>query len=441
VIDRDTATAPPVVPSLPATQPELHARLKPVLNRGTRMEVAAEGSVMWITSRPEAEASHRFVTPAGAAVERRGREQLLPAGARRRRPLRWAMRSPIRHMAAAVALAIAAAAPSSGQTPGEKPFEKPFTERVDVHRVLLDVRVTDGVGQALEDLTKVDFVVRIDGKPAPVESAAWVTGALRGEETAAPPGGSAVGTMTATIEGRLVVLLIQKDLDEPSRIVGLMQLLIDARPFFAAFTPRDRVAVLSFDSRLRIWSDFTNDLERVRTLLRHDLLMGQPAPLAASDGPSLVASIPAREAQGAATMEKALALVGRALERLPGAKSVIVFGHGFGRFGSGGVTLAPEYAEAQRSLRAARASVFCLDVTRADYHSLEFGLQQVAEDTGGFFERTHLFPARALNRLAGALAGHYVLMVEGPPARKGRHRVEVSVPHRSATVLVRDFVD
>jgi hypothetical protein len=38
-----TTIAPDVVPSLPATQPELHARLKPVLNRGTRMELAAEG--------------------------------------------------------------------------------------------------------------------------------------------------------------------------------------------------------------------------------------------------------------------------------------------------------------------------------------------------------------------------------------------------------------
>jgi hypothetical protein len=38
-----TTIAPDVVPTLPATQPELHARLTPVLNRGTRMEVAAEG--------------------------------------------------------------------------------------------------------------------------------------------------------------------------------------------------------------------------------------------------------------------------------------------------------------------------------------------------------------------------------------------------------------
>jgi VWFA-related protein len=340
-----------------------------------------------------------------------------------------------RGAALAIAITTATAWPS-----GQEPGQKPFTERVDVHRVLLDVRVTDGVGQPLEDLTKADFVVRIDGKPAPVESAAWVTGALQREEAAASTGGSPAGPPTPAIEGRLIVFVIQKDL-EPSRIIGLMRLLIDARPFFAAFTPQDRVAVLSFDSRLRIWSDFTNDLERVRAILQRGILLGEPAALVEREAPSLVASLRARDASEAATMEKALALVGRALERLPGAKSVIVFGHGFGRFGSGGVTLAPDYAEAQRALRAARASVFCLDVTRADYHSLEVGLQQVAEDTGGFFERTHLFPARALNRLAGVLAGHYVLMVERPPVRRGRHRVDVSVKHRDATVLVRDFVD
>ena len=331
---------------------------------------------------------------------------------------------------------LAAAVVGSGQAQ----TARPFVERVDVHRVLLDVRVTDAAGNPLEDLTTADFAVRIDGKPAPVESAAWVTGALRAGETGAASTALPAGTTAPTIEGRLVVFLIQKDL-EPSRIVGLMRLLIDARPFFAAFTPRDRIAVLSFDSRLRIWSDFTNDLERVRALLQHDILRRAPAPLSASDAPSLVASLDARQASRAATMEEALALVGRALEPLPGAKSVIVFGHGFGRFGSGGVTLAPDYAEARRSLRAARASVFCLDVTRADYHSLEVGLQQVAEDTGGFFERTHLFPARALDRLAGALAGHYVLVVERPALRQGRHRVDVSVPNRGATVLVRDFVD
>jgi len=38
-----TTIAPDVVPTLPAMHPEVQARLEPVLNRGTRMAMAAEG--------------------------------------------------------------------------------------------------------------------------------------------------------------------------------------------------------------------------------------------------------------------------------------------------------------------------------------------------------------------------------------------------------------
>jgi hypothetical protein len=43
VATNERTIAPEVVPSLPATEPELHARLKPVLNEGTRMTDAAAG--------------------------------------------------------------------------------------------------------------------------------------------------------------------------------------------------------------------------------------------------------------------------------------------------------------------------------------------------------------------------------------------------------------
>jgi len=335
----------------------------------------------------------------------------------------------------AVVLAIGTVLAVSGQA--QEP--KPFTERVDVQRVLLDVHVTDGVGQPLENLVASDFRVRIGGKPARVESATWVAGALR-DETAAALLRSPAATAPVAVEGRLIVFLIQKDL-EPSRIIGLMRLLIEAKPFFASFTPRDRVAVLSFDSRLRVWTDFTNDLDRIRALLQHDILLSEPPPLAESEPPSLIARLQKRQADEAGSMETALELVGHLLEPLPGAKNVVVFGHGFGRLGSSGVELAQDYDLAQKALRDARASVFCLDVTQADYHSLEAGLQQVASDTGGFYERTFLFPTRALNRLAGTLAGHYVLFIERPPLKKGPHRIEVDVPHRDATVLARDSID
>jgi hypothetical protein len=101
-----------------------------------------------------------------------------------------------------------------------------------------------------------------------------------------------------------------------------------------------------------------------------------------------------------------------------------------------------DYAPAQRALAEARAAVFCLDVTDADYHSLEVGLQRVAEDTGGFYAKTHVHPAASMARLAGALAGYYVLTFERPAGRRGSHRVAVRLVGRKGTVLSRTgYVD
>jgi hypothetical protein len=44
VVER-TTIAPDVVPRIAATAPELQERLKPVLSRGTRLDIAAEGFV------------------------------------------------------------------------------------------------------------------------------------------------------------------------------------------------------------------------------------------------------------------------------------------------------------------------------------------------------------------------------------------------------------
>ena len=99
---------------------------------------------------------------------------------------------------------------------------------------------------------------------------------------------------------------------------------------------------------------------------------------------------------------------------LPGSKSIVFIGHGFGRLGWTGVTMEHGYEDARDALMAARASVFSLDVTNADYHSLDAGLQLVSRETGGFFARTHLFTQQAMNRLTSVLAGYYVLFLEQP---------------------------
>jgi hypothetical protein len=161
----------------------------------------------------------------------------------------------------------------------------------------------------------------------------------------------------------------------------------------------------------------------------------------ASAFPSLVARLDPAKVRRSYSIEGALRLIGEALEDLPGAKSVVLVGHGFGRLSGSGVSMENEYGAMRAALQAARASVFCLDVTDADYHSLEAGLQLVAADTGGFFVRTHIFPQQAIDRLSGALAGYYVLFVENPGLPRGSHRIEVSLRGRSGHVLSKsDYV-
>jgi VWFA-related protein len=321
---------------------------------------------------------------------------------------------------------LVAATAQAPQTPA-------YREHVDVTRVLVDARVVDGRWRPIPDLGPADFVVRIDGRAARVESAQWVAGVrdegqgLSESRTSAPQARSA--------EGRLIVFVFQKDL-ESSRIAGLMRMLREARSFLDAFTPDDRVAVLSFDAHLRVWLDFTPDLDRVDRVLAHDVLFAREGAVQ-SGNPSLLEAIPLDAARRTYSIERALTRLGEALAPMPGSKAVVLVGHGFGRLGLNGVSMEHGYDEARRALQAARAAVFCLDVTQADYHSLEVGLQTVAEETGGIYQRTHIFSTAAMERLASVLGGHYVLFVEKPPLRRGEHRIDVRLKGRSGTVYAR----
>ena len=241
---------------------------------------------------------------------------------------------------------------------------------------------------------------------------------------------------TPLSDPRLIVFVFQKSMVR-ERIRGLMRMLLELRSFVDSFSPTDRVAVLSFDSRLNVWLDFTNDMDDVRAVLERGILLERPGPVLQGPAPSLLAHLDLDRVRRAANIEKSLLVIGEALEALPGAKSVVLVGHGFGFLSRMGVTMVNGYDEASEALQKARATVFCLDVTEADYHSLELGLQNVADDTGGFFERTHIFTAKPLERLAGALEGHYVLFVEAPDLRPGTHRIDVKLTRAKGRVMAR----
>ena len=100
--------------------------------------------------------------------------------------------------------------------------------------------------------------------------------------------------------------------------------------------------------------------------------------------------------------------------------------------------MIPAYRPAVRALAAAHASVFVLDVTSADAHSLEVGLQNVADATGGVYLRTFRFPGLATQILAKAISGYYVITLDKAELTgvKGSLRIELR-DGRRGTVIAR----
>jgi VWFA-related protein len=329
------------------------------------------------------------------------------------------------------------------QPPDPTPTPTPrFRESVDVERVLLDARVVDGRGEPLEGLKVADFDVRVDGKPVLLESVQWVSAPMAGGRPDPPVAPSADGeavTEPPPAPGRLIVFFFQKDLN-PTRIIGLMRMQEEAVKLLKSLGPDDRVAVASYDSHLKLWLDFTPDRARLRQAIKHSILFAEePPPLEAEDdGPSLAHSYSREAARRAATPETALLVLAEALRPLPGAKSMAYFGWGLGTFVAGfGVMMERDYGPARQALLDSRTAVFVLDVTDADYHTLEVGLEAVAYDTGGFYAKTHMFPSQAGSRLKAVLAGYYVLVFVKPPGRPRVHSLDIRLRGRSGTVFAK----
>jgi VWFA-related protein len=324
----------------------------------------------------------------------------------------------VRTLGAAVLFAVAA-------TPAPPPDIR-FRDRVDVENVVVDTRVVDGGGRPILGLTASDFRLEVDGRVVPVQSVTWV------DENAPPDpeitAAAARAGATLLPRGRLIVFFFQKDL----------QMLRRAREMLDSLGAEDRIAVVSFDSHLKLWTDFTTDRARLRRVLDRSVLFERVPLLGAGDAPSLVEHLEPGAAKRAATPETALLLLGEAMKELPGSKSLVLFGWGMGSWAPGfGVFLDRDYGPARRALVEGRVTVFALDVTKADYHTLEVGLEQVAADTGGFYAKTHLFPGQALARLEHALSGHYVLTFTKPDLPPGEHDIDIRLVGRKGTVLAR----
>lgn len=334
---------------------------------------------------------------------------------------------PMRRLAAVVLVLAASAAPAQ------------FRERIDVVRILLDVRVTDSRGEAITGLGPADFNITIGGKHAEVESVEWVD-----ESSSRPVDESPGSTTTAPLDdsttrrpGRLIVIFVQTDFARESfRVGGQMGFMSYADKLIDSFTEDDRIAVMQFDSHLKFRLDFTSDKEAIQAALRDTLQINDPPEPPAVPSPSLASRLDRDDMRRAADSETGLIVLGNALRTIDGPKTILLFGWGLGRFSATGVHMTRKYEFARRALDRARATIFSIDLPRVDYHSLQAGLQQAAADTGGLYVKAYPFPALAVERLQRTLAGHYEIELRRPDDLKpGMHTLDVRVKRRGVYVL------
>jgi VWFA-related protein len=344
----------------------------------------------------------------------------------------------------AAAIAFLAASAALAQEPRDR--QGAVREQALVERVIVDAHVVGKDGNPIPDLTAADFTVKVDGKAVPLESADWLP--------ADTPEVGEVPAESADVEepperdpdippGRLIVMFFQTDY-EISRIVGLMRMAIQARRFLDTLLPTDRVAVASYDSHLKLRQDFTADREKIVRAINASLRMSRPPDPDPDSHPTLARHLDLLAARRAATPERALALLADALQPIPGGKSMLFFGWGLGTVGGlDGPNRSEQKAweAALRGMAAARVNIFSLDVTDADYHSLEVYLERISALTGGRYEKTNIFPNLAMDRVRRAISGRYVLVFAKPPGPRGTHSIEVTVIGRKARVYARQYYE
>jgi hypothetical protein len=288
-------------------------------------------------------------------------------------------------------------------------------------------------GSPVLDLKPEDFRARIGRHEVLVVAVDWLPA---GESPASslPPEVLAEAGIVVDPPGQLLVFFVQAGLIS-SRTLGHLKQVPRARQLLDTLGRDDRVAVVSFDSHLKLRLDFTRDFRRVEEVLGEAIRYSKSPELRPGRFPSLARHFDAAAARRVATPEKALTFTAESLKPLPGDKTLVFVGWGLGKYTDGGVRFGRDYEAARDALAAARTTVFVLDISEADYHTLEMGLQQIAQDTGGTYERVFRRGQIATKRLARTLEGSYLVTVENPSGDRDKP-VRLRLEGRRAELIV-----
>jgi VWFA-related protein len=363
----------------------------------------------------------------------------------------------------AAALLALPLAPLAAQQAEEPPLIAPFGAEILVNEVLLDVLVTDKKGAVILGLGPQDFKVTVDGKPMEVTSAQFYSHrvpmaiAPPSAAAAAPPQDGAAPPVAkpAITADRYFVFFFDdqryRGADAPDLLNRQVGAGRDVKKFLReSRNPSDWVAVVAYDHRLRLVTDFTRDLATLEhavdlaTLGRPDRGNWPSRRTVDPDTPSLGRGLPAGDElrDQTRTVYEGITLVAEAAGRFPGRKNLLLFTQGFGqmnRFRQ--YEPDPKYYEPMsESLNDSNTAVYTFDLTRpGTHHPFADAMNHVATDTGGRYYSDVYDFGPPLDLVQKETSGYYLVAFSTthPKGLRGFQPVEVRLANPELRVTAR----
>ncbi len=166
----------------------------------------------------------------------------------------------------ALALSLLLGVPALAQDVPPAPAALPAGVRaaVEVTAMDLDVVATKD-GQPVTDLTKADFVVRVDGKPVPVDYFARIeAGTVHGPDLATASPDLVLDTLKTDGGDTYVPRQFLVYFDDERLLPFERKPVIEGlRDFFTRLSPSDRASIVSYNGGTRVLVPFTNSKEEL----------------------------------------------------------------------------------------------------------------------------------------------------------------------------------
>jgi len=343
--------------------------------------------------------------------------------------------SHVKRIALAVLVAASAALPSPAQVPSAK---------VDVNLVLVDATVTDRKGNQILGLGKDDFIVKEDGVTQVVDSIDYFTNRRLIDSRES----EAKFKVERVKEERYFILFFQKSPDPLFNGEALAAKRAAQEWVKKELLATDRVAVVGFDARLKIFTDFTSDKQRIRKALDQSVQYGKgiTAPPADPARDSIVERLNGdRLIRDTGTIYSAIEELSDATRRIVARKVLILFSPGIGEVTSERIPIGrPDEVRYQpmiEALNRSNVSVHPIFLLRNYRHQpVEDVLGRMASETGGEYHTNVVNFSLPLKNIEKQNNGYYLLSykpVLTASRRKGFHKLDVSLRNPEFRVKAR----